>query len=1453
MLAKLSFSLRRSAWLLALLIITSALPVSADTPPLYIYELHSSGEGYIFKANSTYYGSDDYVGVLEVPATYNGLPIIGVDFFSNCPKITAVKFPSTIKYITSFKGCTGLTEITLPEDAEEIGSFEGCTNLATVNMNSKLVKIGGRGFAGCTSLKSIVLPKTLRYLGYESFKGCTALESVTFEDGINFFYDGAYRFGTNVFEGCINLSYVKLPETTTEGVYFNIPTGTFIDCINLRSINIPANTNRIEAEAFLRSGLESLDLTPIPETGTVYLAGYYTFAGCKNLKSVKAKCNVEMAYNSQFLNCTALETVNIEGSYPTNYTHLGIAAFKGCTGLKSFKVYRLENLPDSTFAGCTSLTEFAPTYGTAKSIGTGCFAGCTSLETMDYTQHQDNMSIGEGAFSGCTALKSFYFSRITSIGKESFKGCVSLSETPNFGSCYINSVGESAFEGCSSLTRLEFAYLTSVGSKAFAGCSALTTLDFNPFNKYSAPAVASEDAFDEWNYNNTVIDVPDNKYSWFAEHAVWKKFLRIKHPETLAYTSVTGGYSVGKGQYALDGDFTGMLVIPEQHSSGYVVAIAAGAFRNLTGITGVTLPKKLTSIGDEAFAGCTGIKTVINKATTPIECNENIFDASVYAAATLYVPFGSLDAYKNTLPWSKFVNIKQGIGEHTLAVPVASREPGVFNESGFDLTLTNPNETGSIYYYIVPEGDTSTGVRTVSTYSASSPLRISSTCTVVAYIYDGTNCSDPVSLTYTYQYLEPEMNLTVWVNGMEITEENCYDVLGDKGSVTYDMKSGILTLTSATINLPEKVDQAAIVSEGGALTINVDGFNYINAKTMGIFFGYAKDIPTHRICGVGKENNTLTIMLDNSYGEGDAIYAYLSNLEIENCAVMIYNCTNGIFMKPSGLGEDGKLSVLGTSVVGINANHSALTNVVALNLDKGLQILDPVGAKFNPEDKDGNIFDSEGNLSGRLYIGSVEPSNINDIPNIPQGKETVTFTTFSEELSLENNAIGDIYFSITDNTSGCDPKYGLILNAMSSLEDVAQFNSEIESSGYASNSNFNGIAVKVKGTGSVTFPSIQNSGSARLTILLGDGTPVYGDELPGLKYEFTTAKAKYLYIFGTLKDTKSAPSLKEIKPGADYVNIYSMEIEITDINGGVINTENGLDKVLAAGADDCCRINTTLFGHYHDGKYLYASTMGNSGSAKNTINEDKKDGWWSDKESDFNQEDWVAVSGLNAEFVGQEIAGGNVATVISNTAYPVISFDDKVSYTKSKGMGINTFRVANFNINAKSEAVSNIWLVAPQPAEYCTVTGYVSSKNIYAEEGYLVLQSAEGPTIKEDKTVIEPLTMNVYYDQAALKLGADGWYAFTGIVSKEGDVLKFTALEANDKPTGVEGVDAATARVFAAAGNINVIADTQSAIAVYSANGQLVTALEATDATIAVSPGFYIVKVGNQVTKLAVK
>ena len=147
----------------------------------------------------------------------------------------------------------------------------------------------------------------------------------------------------------------------------------------------------------------------------------------------------------------------------------------------------------------------------------------------------------------------------------------------------------------------------------------------------------------------------------------------------------------------------------------------------------------------------------------------------------------------------------------------------------------------------------------------------------------------------------------------------------------------------------------------------------------------------------------------------------------------------------------------------------------------------------------------------------------------------------------------------------------------------------------------------------------------------------------------------------------------------------------------------------------------------------------------------------------------------------------------------------------------------------------------------------MKTANVNAAEGYLVLQSAESATATENDTESEPLTMNVYYDPATITLGDEGLYSFTGIVSKESDALKFTALTVTGKPTGIEDVDAGTTRIVAANGNINVAADKQTTIAVYSANGQLITAIEASSATIAVTPGFYIVKVGNQVTKLAVR
>ena len=1010
MLPKFSFLLKPTLWIFALLVITTALPAHAQEYELYDYVETEDGSGY------TIYPKSDvtYEGELIVPAVResDGRPVVGVDGFSHNERLLAIRFEegSKVKYIGSFQGCTGIGLCDLPETVETIAdrAFQGCTMLSGLTLNKGLKYIGISCFEGCESLESIKLPASLKVLRENAFRVCTGLQTVEFEDGVDFYTGYSYGFYNNVFDGCESLHTVKLPKDTPGN--FIIPMATFSWCSSLKSIEFPANTYRIDQLAFYRTGIENLDLTTIT-SNEIFVEGYYTFAACESLTSVTANGNFRFSNTSlyTFQDCKALKTFTVNGS-GDDYIEITPDAFRWCENLESVNVYRLKgtgenNEMDSVFVGCKSLKEVVSTCEPeVNKVGYSCFLDCESLETVTLPK-QGSFKVNDFAFKGCAALQSLDLANVTLIGKE-----------------------------------------------AFNGCNALTSISIN-----NIPTLENEDAFDEWHFTNTRIAVPDEKYSSFTTDEFWSKFSNFKHPSLFVYNEVPGGYSVSKSQYALDEDFIGMLEIPGQYENGNVVAIAKDSFKGYTGLIGVTLPEGLTSIGENAFAGCTNIKTVINKAIQPLTvdvCPENAFASETYTG-NLTVPFGSLDAYSSSAPWKNFSGgIKQGFGERTLAAPLLSQESKEINKP-LELTLTNNNEGGDIYYYIVSEDEAKDAVHT--TYAYTNPITTpTKTCTVCAYISDGTNCSETASQKYTFVRL---------------------------------------------------------------------------------------------------------------------------------------------------------------------------------------------------------------------------------------------------------------------------------------------------------------------------------------------------------------------------------------------------------------NTETGLDKVLAANAGDYYQINADLYGHYHDGTYLYASTVNNSGSAKNTYNEEKKSESLSDKESDFIQEDWVAIYGLTSDFVGKQIGSGKLATVVSNTDYPVISFTEEVS-TTDNSIDINTFRVENFNIQAESDIVRNMWLVAPQPGEYCKVLGFVNLENIHKDEGYLVLKSAESETINEYNTTIEPLTMNVYFDAATFNLGTvDGWYDYTGIVSKDGDALKFTALKSSSEPiyTGIEDVENDNLRIFAANGNINVIADDLTSIRVFSATGKLVSSLQAASATIAVAPGFYLVKAGDKTAKIVVK
>lgn len=127
-------------------------------------------------------------------------------------------------------------------------------------------------------------------------------------------------------------------------------------------------------------------------------------------------------------------------------------------------------------------------------------------------------------------------------------------------------------------------------------------------------------------------------------------------------------------------DFTTLVLPPS------VTTIESCAFDNCTGLTQLTLPASLQTIGREAFQHCANLKHVTIPAsvtsigsdafgycssllgvtclaaTPPTLSGNNTFYSSVYSGGTLFVPKGSVDAYKSANYWSRFTNVQPPSG-----------------------------------------------------------------------------------------------------------------------------------------------------------------------------------------------------------------------------------------------------------------------------------------------------------------------------------------------------------------------------------------------------------------------------------------------------------------------------------------------------------------------------------------------------------------------------------------------------------------------------------------------------------------------------------------------------------------------------------------------------------------------------------------------------------------------
>ncbi len=114
-------------------------------------------------------------------------------------------------------------------------------------------------------------------------------------------------------------------------------------------------------------------------------------------------------------------------------------------------------------------------------------------------------------------------------------------------------------------------------------------------------------------------------------------------------------------------------------------------FCGCTSLTKVTIGSGITSIKDFAFRACTELKNVYSYNPEPPTCNSNTFMDVDVSSVTLYVPYGSKEAYSTADVWKDFHRIGEVDGIDNIVIDNQTEIIGYYSIDG---KLFNAPEKG---------------------------------------------------------------------------------------------------------------------------------------------------------------------------------------------------------------------------------------------------------------------------------------------------------------------------------------------------------------------------------------------------------------------------------------------------------------------------------------------------------------------------------------------------------------------------------------------------------------------------------------------------------------------------------------------------------------------------------------------------------------------------------------